>query len=138
MAKNKKSNKKSGNLGMEDVPTSYGAYQGLNKNAARDWDQAYAKMESAAKKSGAQLIGKSSQSFYAQNNAKGSTFGTRVTISQPALIPVPGKKNTFTYGKVSGTKLNRIGTVDSASGKVTSAKNQGGGQRMNPKKNKKK
>jgi len=138
MAKNKKSNKKSGLGDLTNEPTSMSQYQALNKNEERDWRQAYAKMESAAKKSGAQLIGKPSTSYSLLKNKKGSYWGMTVTHSQPALIPVPGKKNTLTYGMVSGQKLNQIFARDITTGKVTPAKSQGGGQRMNPKKNKKK
>ena len=138
MAK-KTNNKKPSQIFQKEDETNLSFYKSRNPKADRDMEKSLRGLHSAALKSGAQRIGAPSWNFGVQygkfNNA---VTGTRVSISQPALIPVKGKKNTFQYGKVSSTKLTQMLDRDVASTSVKAAKNQGGGQRMNPKKNKKK
>jgi len=137
MAKNKKV-KKSQTFQQEDS-TSMSFYKSRNPNSNRDMEQVLRGLQSSAMKSGAQRIGTPTWTYGVQSGKfNRAVTGTRVTVSQPALIPVKGKPNTFQYGTVTSTKLTQMLGRDVAKTSVKSAKNQGGGQRMNPKKNKKK
>ena len=138
MAKMNKKTKKSQPFQQEES-TSMSFYKSRNPKSDRDMEQALRGLQSSAKKAGAQRIGTPSWSYGVQSGKfNNAVTGTRVTVSQPALIPVKGKANTFQYGKVSSTKLTQMLGRDVAGASVKAAKNQGGGQRMNPKKNKKK
>jgi hypothetical protein len=135
MAKNNK--KKSGTF-QEEQSTSMSFYKSTNKNAERDMEKALRGLQSSALKAGAQRIGTPSWSFGAQyGKFNKAQTGGRVTVSQPALIPVQGKPNTYTYGKVESTKLTQMLGRDVAKTSVKAAKSQGGGERMNSKKKKK-
>lgn len=123
MAKNKK------NKSTDSVDR--GMFAARNPNASRDEEKTLRALQSSARKAGAQRLGPISANYGAD------TWSNRVTYSQAALIPVEGKTNTYTYGRVSATNVNQRALKDYTQTSVKAAKSQGGGERMNPKKKKK-
>ncbi len=102
-----------------------GEYRSRNTNASRDQEKALRGLYSATRGAGATRIGQPSSTFSQQRGMGNRKTGTSVSVSQPVLIPVKGKKNTVTYGKATSKVSNKKGALDTKKTSVKAAKGKG-------------